>query len=224
MEDIWRCSSGLAQMAVQDDGSGRSFPLKVLARRMYFPATVDQKNGCSATHKNAHGVSISDWPRCRPALRKVLLCFFACTCDYAVATFRPTNMLATLERFARCVASVALATKSSPLSRYGIAGASQQMLSLLGGRDVVYVDFPAIHSGYEHGCRDSSGRQPTLAAHMHTAAEFMFMRSCDGMLTHRSSFGHSAQLLGGMSKVAELGKKQETEGCPTWDLSARTQA
>lgn len=126
-----------------------------------------------------------------------------------------------LQRFAECSKEV-IGGNSSRV-RIVIAAddskARDSLLSLLLGFDVVYVDYPSIHSGYEHGCIDGRGEGPTLAAHVHTAAEFMMFTQCDGLISSfGSSFGTSGTRLSPSKTPLVFEMSSAKDKCPSWKL------
>jgi hypothetical protein len=126
-----------------------------------------------------------------------------------------------LERFAEC--SKEVLGGNSSRARIVIAAddssARDTLLSLLREFDVVFVDYPSIHSGYEHGCRDGSGKAPTLAAHVHTAAEFMMLTQCDGLISSSgSSFGTSGTRLSPSKTALVFELSNSKDKCPSWRL------
>ncbi len=126
-----------------------------------------------------------------------------------------------LQRFAECSKEVIGANSSRV--RIVLAAddskARDALLSLLRGFDVVFVDYPSIHSGYEHGCKDGSGEGPTLAAHVHTVAEFMMFTQCDGLiLSSRSSFGTSGTRLSSTKTPHLFELSGAMDKCPSWRL------
>lgn len=97
--------------------------------------------------------------------------------------------------------------------------ARQTLLSKMVGYDVVFIDYPTIHSGYEHGCKDGLGRAPTLAAHVHTAAEFLMLTQCDGLISsHGSSFGTSGTSLSPKKTPFVFELRDAKDECPSWRL------
>jgi FkbM family methyltransferase len=132
-----------------------------------------------------------------------------------------------LKQFAKCAHFVGNKTQS-PLRILVVSDstdARKAVLSMLQSLDVVFIDYPAIHSGWEHGCRDGAGNPPSIAAHVHTVAEFLMLSQCDGLLTtFHSSFGESAFNLNLKNRkhtwrVGHGTEKEPSKACPGWDLS-----